>query len=139
MFYEIYRHKHEGVAYKTRGFLVFYITPTVYTDRVIKVIQYRKVLYNFYYTLVTLTTGYKCHLQSLITSPSPQNEMCVAFGPGNDMFDSTRIIGEKQYNAGKVGIIYIVHFIQVSKQVVSHVLPSAYNFRAHYPFALLAS
>lgn len=26
----------------------------------------------------------------------------MAFGPGKDMFDSTRIIGEKQYNAGKV-------------------------------------
>ena len=66
----------------------------------------------------------------------------MAFGPGNDMFDSTRIIGEKQYNAGKVGVSYIVHFIQVSKQVVSqicHVPPSAYNFRDLYPFALLAS
>lgn len=31
-----------------------------------------------------------------------QNEMCVAFGPGKDMFDSTRIIGEKQYSLGKV-------------------------------------
>ena len=31
-----------------------------------------------------------------------QNEMCVAFGPGNDMFESTRIIGEKQYSLGKV-------------------------------------
>lgn len=31
-----------------------------------------------------------------------QNELCVAFGPGKDMFDSTRIIGEKQYSLGKV-------------------------------------
>ena len=31
-----------------------------------------------------------------------QNEMCVAFGPGKDMFDSTRIIGERQYSLGKV-------------------------------------
>lgn len=28
--------------------------------------------------------------------------MCIAPGPGKDMIDSTRIIGEKQYNAGKV-------------------------------------
>nr|XP_054774076.1 uncharacterized protein LOC129282175 [Lytechinus pictus] len=26
-----------------------------------------------------------------------KNEKCIAFGPGNDMFDSTRIIGENQY------------------------------------------
>ncbi len=31
-----------------------------------------------------------------------QTELCVAPGPGKDMFDSTRIIGERQYNAGKV-------------------------------------
>ena len=31
-----------------------------------------------------------------------QNEKCIAFGPGKDMFDSTRIIGEKQYTLGKV-------------------------------------
>lgn len=30
--------------------------------------------------------------------------MCIAFGPGKDMFDSTRIIGEKQYAKGKVGM-----------------------------------
>ena len=33
-----------------------------------------------------------------------QNEKCVAFGPGVDMFDSTRIIGEKQFNMGKVSL-----------------------------------
>ena len=31
-----------------------------------------------------------------------QNELCVAAGPGVDMFDSTRIIGEKQFTKGKV-------------------------------------
>lgn len=36
------------------------------------------------------------------TWTSPQNELCVAFGPGRDMFDSTRIIGERQYSLGKV-------------------------------------
>ncbi len=35
---------------------VFYITTT---DRVVKITQYWKGLYDFYYTLVTLTTGYK--------------------------------------------------------------------------------
>ena len=38
---------------------------------------------------------------------SIQTELCVARGPGNDMFDSTRIIGEKQYNAGKVISAYV--------------------------------
>ena len=27
---------------------------------------------------------------------------CIAFGPGKDMFDSTRIIGERQFERGKV-------------------------------------
>ena len=31
-----------------------------------------------------------------------QNELCVAAGPGVDMFDSTRIIGGKQFTKGKV-------------------------------------
>ena len=35
-----------------------------------------------------------------------QNEKCIAFGPGKDMFDSTRIIGEKQYTLGKVTRAY---------------------------------
>ena len=43
-----------------------------------------------------------------------QNEDCIASGPGKDMFDSTRIIAEKQYNKGKVHfthvITVIVHF-----------------------------
>ena len=34
-----------------------------------------------------------------------QNEQCVAFGPGKDMFDSTRIIAEKQYSLGKVRMV----------------------------------
>ena len=38
-----------------------------------------------------------------------QNELCVAAGPGKDMFDSTRIIGEKQFSMGKVsGTLLIV-------------------------------
>lgn len=32
-----------------------------------------------------------------------QNENCVASGPGKDMFESTWIIGQKQYDKGKVG------------------------------------
>ena len=31
-----------------------------------------------------------------------QNELCVASGPGVDMKDSTRIIGERQFEAAKV-------------------------------------
>ncbi len=61
MFYEIIRHKYEGeLPCKTRGFLmiiiicVFYIMTTP-TYCVIKITQ--KELYDFYYTLVTLTAG----------------------------------------------------------------------------------
>ncbi len=39
-----------------------FISRRPFTDRVIKVIQYQKGLYDFYYTLVTLTTGYKYRL-----------------------------------------------------------------------------
>ena len=34
-----------------------------------------------------------------------QNEKCVAFGPGKDMFESTKIIGENQFKAAKVSKI----------------------------------
>ena len=33
---------------------------------------------------------------------SSQNELCVAPGPGKDMFDSTKIIATKQFEMGKV-------------------------------------
>lgn len=36
-----------------------------------------------------------------------QNEDCIASGPGKDMFDSTRIIGEMQFNKAKVCCICI--------------------------------
>ncbi len=55
---EIYRHEHEGelscILHKTQGFLMLYHDdplPTVYINR--------KELYDFYYTAITLTTGYK--------------------------------------------------------------------------------
>lgn len=31
-----------------------------------------------------------------------RNELCVAFGPGKDMFESTKIIGQKQYDLAKI-------------------------------------
>ena len=40
-----------------------------------------------------------------------QNEDCIASGPGKDMFDSTRIIAEKQYNKGKVHFIHVITVI----------------------------
>lgn len=33
---------------------------------------------------------------------------CIATGPGEDIFDSTRIIGEKQYTTGKVWFKYYI-------------------------------
>ena len=44
-----------------------------------------------------LKTFFTCSLYIML-----QNQLCVASGPGEDMFDSTRIIGEKQFSAGKV-------------------------------------
>ncbi len=73
VFYEIYRHEHEGelpcILHKTRGFLmlyVFYVTTTPYLPCNNKNIN-RKELYDFYYTAITLTTGYK-HTYSTCTS-----------------------------------------------------------------------
>ena len=31
-----------------------------------------------------------------------KEKFCIAFGPGKDMFDSTKIIGERQFQKGKV-------------------------------------
>jgi len=31
-----------------------------------------------------------------------QNEKCIAFGPGKNMFESTKIIAENQYKKAKV-------------------------------------
>ncbi len=72
VFYEIYRHEHEGetpraschvYCIKHEDFSCYmymcFISRRPLTYRVIKVIQYRKGPYDFYYALVTLTTGYK--------------------------------------------------------------------------------
>ncbi|XP_053495958.1 neutral ceramidase [Ictalurus furcatus] len=47
-----------------------------------------------------VNTGEKCdYLNS--SCPIGGTKMCVAFGPGNDMFESTRIIGESIYKKAK--------------------------------------
>lgn len=43
-----------------------------------------------------LDTGLACDFNR--STCNGRNEKCVAFGPGKDMFDSTRIIGENQFN-----------------------------------------
>ncbi len=71
MFYEIYRHEHEGEAPRASCHVycikhedfscynyVFYIATTPYLPCNNKNIN-RKELYDFYYTAITLTTGYK--------------------------------------------------------------------------------
>ena len=55
--YHVYCIKHEHFS----CYNMCFISRRPLTNRVIKVIQYRKGLYEFYYTLVTLTTGYKEH------------------------------------------------------------------------------
>ncbi|XP_060077762.1 uncharacterized protein LOC132557292 [Ylistrum balloti] len=42
-----------------------------------------------------LDTGKPCDLPT--STCNGRNEQCVAFGPGKDMFESTKIIGENQY------------------------------------------
>lgn len=42
-----------------------------------------------------IDTGLPCERNS--STCGGKTEMCIAFGPGEDMFDSTRIIGENQY------------------------------------------
>jgi hypothetical protein len=37
-----------------------------------------------------------------------QNELCIASGPGKDMFDSTRIIGQNQFNKAIVRLITLI-------------------------------
>uniref|UniRef100_A0A4W4E0J3 Neutral ceramidase n=1 Tax=Electrophorus electricus TaxID=8005 RepID=A0A4W4E0J3_ELEEL len=47
-----------------------------------------------------MNTGKKCdYLNS--SCPTGGTKMCVAFGPGNDMFESTRIIGQNIYKKAK--------------------------------------
>lgn len=58
------------------------------------------------YIIISLCSSYS-HVMSSYSHDTHtftwlQNELCVAAGPGVDMFDSTRIIGEKQFTKGKV-------------------------------------
>lgn len=46
-------------------------------------------------TSIPVTTPTDCYSLSL------QNEKCIAFGPGKDMFESTAIIAKKQYSKAK--------------------------------------
>lgn len=53
------------------------------------------------YCLVSF--GGQYFLQSqLFSRLYSQTKMCAAFGPGNDMFESSRIIGESIYTKAKV-------------------------------------
>ncbi len=62
VFYEIYRHEHEGelpvycIKHEDFSNYVFYITTTPYLS--CNNINWKE-LYDFYYTAITLTTGYK--------------------------------------------------------------------------------
>ena len=42
------------------------------------------------------------HTKFLNAYVSFKEKFCIAFGPGKDMFDSTKIIGERQFQKGKV-------------------------------------
>ena len=47
---------------------------------------------------VCIYSGAQC---DAITSKCADDEPCIAFGPGKDMFESTQIIGERQFITGK--------------------------------------
>ncbi|RWS21386.1 neutral ceramidase-like protein, partial [Leptotrombidium deliense] len=49
---------------------------------------------------VTMKIGKRS--QNINTYTKKSSEKCIAFGPGNDMFQSTQIIGEKQYQTAKL-------------------------------------
>lgn len=44
-----------------------------------------------------IDTGLPCDSMTSTCGNPPRNEKCIAFGPGRDMFESTKIIGYKQY------------------------------------------
>ena len=46
-------------------------------------------------------TGLPCDPVSSTCGNPPRNEQCIAFGPGRDMFESTKIIAYKQYLKAK--------------------------------------
>lgn len=46
-----------------------------------------------------IDTGLACRRAT--STCNDRSQLCIAFGPGKDMFDSTRIIGEKQYVKAK--------------------------------------
>lgn len=43
-----------------------------------------------------IDTGLPCDF--LTSTCNGKAQLCIGFGPGKDMFDSTRIIGERQFN-----------------------------------------
>ncbi len=47
-----------------------------------------------------IDTGLPCDF--VTSSCNNRTQLCIAFGPGKDMVDSTRIIGERQYVKAKV-------------------------------------
>lgn len=44
-----------------------------------------------------IDTGLPCDMITSTCGNPPRNEKCIAFGPGKDMFESTKIIAYKQY------------------------------------------
>jgi neutral ceramidase len=51
-----------------------------------------------------IDTGLPCDF--VTSSCNNRTQLCIAFGPGKDMVDSTRIIGERQYVKAKVCVFH---------------------------------
>ncbi|KAG1714295.1 Neutral ceramidase [Nymphon striatum] len=75
-----------------------------------------------------LNTGKPCDLLS--STCGGKNELCVAFGPGKNMFESTRIIGDRQFkkamelyktaNKSVSGPVKFIHqYVNMAKQTVA--------------------
>ena len=66
------------------------------------------------YGIVRETKTCTCHIHActhahtkfLNAYVSFKEKFCIAFGPGKDMFDSTKIIGERQFEKGKVKTVH---------------------------------
>ncbi|RWS20358.1 neutral ceramidase-like protein, partial [Leptotrombidium deliense] len=72
-----------------------------------------------------IDTGSSCDIHTSSCGVNLQNDKCIASGPGNNMFQSTQIIGDKQYKKAKElslnakekvtgGVSYIHQFVDMS-------------------------
>ena len=62
-----------------------------------------------------IDTGLPCDF--VTSSCNNRTQLCIAFGPGKDMVDSTRIIGERQYVKAKV-CVFQHYFMNININIL---------------------